>query len=69
MDPCTHKGCGPPVAPLTNPPRPHDPAALVFEFLQEHLQGARTPHRPPVEYYLQSRVRFTGSRLVLPVVR
>lgn len=53
MDPCTHKGCGPPFAPFTDPPGQYDVGAVVFEFLRKHLQGVQTPERPPVEYYLQ----------------
>jgi putative CocE/NonD family hydrolase len=53
MDPCTHKGCGPPFAPLTDPPGQIDVSALVFEFLSQHLNGTQAPARPPVEYYLQ----------------
>ena len=55
MDPCTHKGCGPPFAPLTDPPGRGDTMALIFEFLDRHLRGARTPRRPRVQYYLQGR--------------
>ena len=55
MSPCTHKGCGPPFAPLTDPPDQEDVAAVVFEFLSKHLAGANAPTRPPVQYYLQPR--------------
>jgi putative CocE/NonD family hydrolase len=58
MDPCTHKGCGAPFAPLTNPPNQEDVSALVFEFLSKHLLGTKTPKRAPVHYYLQGRNRF-----------
>lgn len=61
VDPCTHKGCGAPLAPLTNPPGLHDVAALTFEFLQKHLAGLPTPDRPPVEYYLQSRNEYRSA--------
>ncbi|MGH2782107.1 MAG: CocE/NonD family hydrolase, partial [Thermoleophilaceae bacterium] len=53
MDPCTHKGCGPPFAPFTDPPSQYDVAALAFEFLDRHLRGTPAPERPRVEYYLQ----------------
>ena len=39
MDPCTHKGCGPPFAPLNDPPGQYDLAAVTFEFLDKHLRG------------------------------
>ncbi len=53
MDPCTHKGCGAPFAPFTNPPNVGDNAALIFEFLDHHLRGTSIPNRPNVTYYLQ----------------
>jgi predicted acyl esterase len=53
MDPCTHKGCGAPFAPLTNPPGVGDTEALIFEFLDHYLRGTDIPRRPPVSYYLQ----------------
>jgi putative CocE/NonD family hydrolase len=62
MTPCTHKGCGPPFAPLTNPPGVQDIMALTFEFLQRHLEGAQTPERPPVEFYLQSQNQYVSAR-------
>ncbi|MGH2979042.1 MAG: CocE/NonD family hydrolase [Solirubrobacterales bacterium] len=62
MDPCTHKGCGPPFAPLTDPPGRNDVAAVAFEFLQKHLQGAKTPDRPPVQFYLQSRNQYVSAK-------
>ncbi|MEX2196595.1 MAG: CocE/NonD family hydrolase [Thermoleophilaceae bacterium] len=55
IDPCTHKGCGAPFAPLTDGPGRHAVAALAFEFLQKHLAGVDTPARPPVELYVQGR--------------
>ncbi len=61
MDPCTHKGCAAPFAPLTDPPGVYDVGALVFEFLSKHLRGTRAPERPPVEYYVQSKGRYAAS--------
>jgi putative CocE/NonD family hydrolase len=58
MDPCTHKGCGAPFAPLNNPPGLEDSSALIFEFLDHYLRGADIPARPPVTYYLQGRDRY-----------
>lgn len=58
MDPCTHKGCGPPFAPLTDPPGRIDLVALAFEFLDHHLTGAPLPDRAPVEFYLQGRDEY-----------
>jgi uncharacterized protein len=61
MDPCTHKGCGAPFAPLTDPPGRYDTAALIFEFLSRYLTGASTPQRPPVEYYMQHRNEYMSA--------
>lgn len=61
MDPCTHKGCGPPFAPLTDPPGREDISAYVFEFLAKHLRGAKTPARPPVQYYLQAKNEYVSA--------
>ena len=59
VDPCTHKGCGPPFDPLTNPSNLDNSEAVVFEFLRKHLvPGARTPKRPRVRVYLQGRGRW-----------
>lgn len=55
MNPCTHKGCGAPFAPLTDPPGQPDTLALTFEFLSKYLVGAKTPERPPVQFYLQGK--------------
>ena len=61
MDPCTHKGCGVPFAPLTDPPGQYDVSALVFEFLDKHLRGTPAPARPAVEYYLQGAGRHVAA--------
>jgi uncharacterized protein len=63
VDPCTHKGCGPPFDPLTNPSNLDSPEAVVFEFLRKHLvPGARTPARPRVRVYVQGRGRWLDRR-------
>ncbi|MEA2412378.1 MAG: uncharacterized protein QOC77_2939 [Thermoleophilaceae bacterium] len=61
MDPCTHKGCGPPFAPLTNPGGQEDVSAVVFEFLSKYLKGAKTPRRARVHYYLQGKNAFVDA--------
>ncbi|MEA2403485.1 MAG: uncharacterized protein QOE08_132 [Thermoleophilaceae bacterium] len=61
MDPCSHKGCGPPFAPLTNPPGLEDLSAVAFEFLAKHLKGAQAPERAPVHYYLQGKNQFADA--------
>lgn len=62
MGPCTHKGCGAPFAPLTDPENQPDPAAAVFEFMRRHVAGARTPDRPAVEWHLQGAEEMRSSR-------
>jgi putative CocE/NonD family hydrolase len=61
VDPCTHKGCGAPLAPLTAGEGLYDTSALIFEFLQRHLAGVKTPDRPPVEYYVQGRDEYASA--------
>jgi putative CocE/NonD family hydrolase len=61
MDPCTHKGCGAPFAPLTSPPGVRDAAALVFEFLSKYLLDTPTPKRAPVDFYLQGRDGYVAA--------
>jgi putative CocE/NonD family hydrolase len=62
MTPCTHKGCGPPFAPLTGPPGVDDVSAHTFEFLAKHLKGAKAPKRPRVQYYLQAENRYARAK-------
>ncbi len=54
MDPCTHKGCGAPLAPLTNAPGLDDLQATIFEFLAKYLLDTPTPARSPVRVYVQA---------------
>jgi putative CocE/NonD family hydrolase len=61
IDPCTHKGCAAPLAPLSGAPGLEDISAVVFEFLSKHLQGAKTSKRPPVRYYVQSRNEWANA--------
>lgn len=62
VDPCTHKGCGPPFDPLTNPSNLDSPEAVIFEFLHKHLvPHARSPARPRVRVYVQGRGRWMNG--------
>lgn len=61
MDPCTHKGCGAPFAPETNPPGQADMAAVRWEFLSKYLLGTPTPPRAPVQFFMQSRNRYVSA--------
>ncbi|MFA5939637.1 MAG: CocE/NonD family hydrolase [Sinimarinibacterium sp.] len=58
MDPCTHKGCGAPFAPLTNPPGLDDLQATIFEFLSKYLLDTPTPARSPVRVFVQAADRY-----------
>lgn len=53
INPCTHKGCGAPFAPFTNPPGIDDQTAMQFEFFRRHLVGEDTTPRSSVRYYVQ----------------
>jgi uncharacterized protein len=61
VDPCTHKGCGAPFAPLTDAEAKLDPLALTFEFLDHHLRGTPGPDRAPVEFHLQGRDAYVAA--------
>jgi uncharacterized protein len=58
MDPCTHKGCGAPFAPFSDPPGVDDLSAMTFEFLAKYLLGTPTPARAPVRVYVQGRNQY-----------
>ncbi|MBV9212484.1 MAG: CocE/NonD family hydrolase [Actinobacteria bacterium] len=63
VDPCTHKGCGPPFDPLTNPSNIDDTEATVFEFLRKHLvPHSHAPARPRVRVYVQGAGRWLDRR-------
>jgi uncharacterized protein len=63
VDPCTHKGCGPPFAPLTNPPNREDIEAIVFEFLRKHLKpGVQVPRRPRARVYVQGKQNWMDRK-------
>ncbi len=64
IDPCSHKGCGAPFAPFNDPPGREDLQAVLFEFLDKHLRGAKTPARPRVRYYLQARNAWVDAEPV-----
>jgi len=54
IDPCTHKGCGPPFDAMSNPSNLENTEAVVFEFLRKYLvPGDQEPPRPPVRVYVQ----------------
>ena len=64
VDPCTHKGCGAPFDPTSNPANLEDSEAVVFEFLRKYLvPGGQTqaPARPKVRVYVQGRGAWMDS--------
>jgi putative CocE/NonD family hydrolase len=61
VDPCTHKGCGAPLAPLTDPPGRLAVDALIFEFLSTYLLDTPKPDRPPVQLYLQNANTYVDA--------
>ncbi|HEV3229904.1 MAG TPA: CocE/NonD family hydrolase [Solirubrobacteraceae bacterium] len=66
VDPCTHKGCGPPFDPETNPSNLEgaggDSRAVFFEFLRKYLvPGASEPQRPAVRFYVQGSNQWMDS--------
>ena len=62
VGPCTHKGCGAPFAPLTNPPDVENEEAVAFEFLQKYLvPGSQEPPRAPVRYYVQGSNKWADA--------
>lgn len=61
MDPCTHKGCGAPFAPLTNASGQDDLAATIFEFLSKYLLDTPTPDRSAVRVYVQQGDRYLND--------
>lgn len=61
MDPCTHKGCGAPFAPFTNPPGQADTTPVIFEFLAKYLLDRPTPPRPNVRFFLQGANRYVDA--------
>jgi uncharacterized protein len=59
LDPCTHKGCGPPFDPETNPSNLESSEAVLFEFLRKYLvPKAEVPRRPRVRAYVQGSGRW-----------
>jgi uncharacterized protein len=59
VDPCTHKGCGPPFYPGSSPPNLENTEAVVFEFLIKYLRpGAQVPARPTARVYVQGRQKW-----------
>ena len=61
IGPCTHKGCGAPFAPATNPPGVQDDLPYIYEFLAHHLRGDPLPARAPVKLYIQGANRYIES--------
>jgi predicted acyl esterase len=62
VNPCTHKGCGPPFDPENNPSDLEDAEAVVFEFLRKYLvPGSDEPARAPVRVYVQGTNKWLDA--------
>jgi putative CocE/NonD family hydrolase len=58
---CTHKGCGAPFAPMTNPPDQDNGTAMQFEFFRKYLIGDDTAPRSSVRYFVQGENAYRES--------
>jgi putative CocE/NonD family hydrolase len=62
VDPCTHKGCGPPFDPTTSPSNLPNTEAVAIEFLRKYLvPGAGVPQRARVRVYVQGAGRWLDT--------
>jgi|GEM_PF-2452093 len=53
VGPCTHKGCGPPFDPESEPPGIDNIEAQELQFFERHLMGMEVPSLPRVRVYDQ----------------
>jgi uncharacterized protein len=61
VDPCTHKGCGGPEAPTTNPPDPDNVEAEELHFFDHYLLGEPATALPRVRLYLQQADKYVDT--------
>jgi putative CocE/NonD family hydrolase len=61
IGPCTHKGCGAPLAPTDNPPNRDNVEAQEIEFDQRYLMGKAVPSLPRVRLYDQQAARYLDA--------
>src|SRR2546426_8349744 len=61
VGPCTHKGCGTPFDPTSNPPGVDNVQAQEMLFFQRHLMGLEVPSLPRVRVYDQQAERYVET--------
>lgn len=66
VGPCTHKGCGAPLAPTDNPPNRDNVEAQEMRFDQHYLMGKKVALPPRVRLYVQQRQRYVNSTVWPP---
>ncbi len=61
VGPCTHKGCGAPFDPESDPPGLDDIEAQEIQFFRRYLMGLDVPSLPPVRVYEQEGERYLDT--------
>jgi hypothetical protein len=61
VGPCTHKGCGAPFDPESNPPGLDDIEAQEMQFFQRYLMGLDVPSLPRVRVFDQQAERYVDT--------
>jgi uncharacterized protein len=61
VGPCTHKGCGTPFDPTSNPPGVDNVEAQEMQFFQRYLMGMEVPSLPRVRVYDQQAEQYVDA--------
>ena len=61
VGPCTHKGCGAPFDPESEPPGLDDIEAQEMQFFQRYLMGLNVPSLPRVRFYEQQGEHYVDT--------
>jgi putative CocE/NonD family hydrolase len=61
VGPCTHKGCGAPFDPESNPPGLDDIEAQEMRFFQRYLMGVEVPSLPAVRVFDQQAEHYVDT--------
>jgi putative CocE/NonD family hydrolase len=61
VGPCTHKGCGAPFDPQSNPPGLDQLEAQEMQFFQRYLMGLKVPSLPTVRFYEQQGEHYVDA--------
>jgi putative CocE/NonD family hydrolase len=61
VGPCTHKGCGTPFDPTSNPPGVDNVEAQEIQFFQRYLMGMEVPSLPRVRVYDQQAEQYVDT--------